>query len=268
MIDFGMPTLLETKTPEQWGRLCQALGLKFVELNMNLPQFQLNTVSVSQLQEIGEEYQIFYTIHLDENLNFCDFNPYVAQAYRRTVAETIQLAKELGVPLLNMHLSSGVHFTLPDKKAYLFSEYKEWYLKSTAEFRELCEDAIGNSQILISIENCSGFLPFQKEALEILLASPAFGLTFDIGHNHGCGGRDESYILQNKERLRHMHVHDALQDRDHLPLGEGELNIEKYLTLAQRQNCRVVLETKTIEGLKSSVYWLKNRGYLPKDPEY
>ncbi len=35
------------------------------------------------------------------------------------------------------------------------------------------------------------------------------------------------------------------------------MNVEKYIQLANEQNCRVVLETKTIDGLKQSVEWLK-----------
>ena len=69
---------------------------------------------------IAEKTGLFYTIHLDENLNVSDFNPHVAQAYRRTVEETVALAKALDAPLLNMHLSRGVYFTLPDRRVYLF----------------------------------------------------------------------------------------------------------------------------------------------------
>ena len=32
---------------------------------------------------------------LDENLNVSDFNPYVAEAYTKTVADTIEIAKQL-----------------------------------------------------------------------------------------------------------------------------------------------------------------------------
>ena len=150
---------------------------------------------------------------------------------------------------MNMHLSRGVYFTLPDRKVYLFSEYREQYLKNIFNFRIMCEDAIGDSNIMICVENCEGFLDFQKYAIAILLESPVFGLTFDIGHNHVCGGLDEPYIIENKEHLDHMHMHDALGKKDHLALGTGELDLNRYLTLASEQNCRVVLETKTIDGL-------------------
>ena len=41
---------------------------------------------------------------------------------------TIGLAAEAGIPVLNMHMPEGVHFTLPDHKAYLFDIYRDDYL--------------------------------------------------------------------------------------------------------------------------------------------
>jgi sugar phosphate isomerase/epimerase len=95
------------------------------------------------------------------------------------------------------------------------------------------------------------------KALDLLLESPAFALTFDIGHNHGIGGRDEGIILQRWERLRHFHFHDGVGKKNHLPLGAGEIDLEKYFALAEAQAGRIVLETKTVAGLKESVKWVR-----------
>ncbi len=256
-----MPTLIETNTLDACAALCKNLDLDFIELNMNLPQYQPDKIDIPYFKELADKHGISYTIHLDENLNISDFNPYIADAYRRTVTETIELSKKLDISVINMHLSRGVYFTLPDRKVYLFSEYREQYLKSITDFRMMCENTIGDAPITICIENCDGFSGFQKEALDMLLESPVFGLTFDIGHDHSCGGLDEAYIIENKKHLCHMHMHDALGKKNHLALGTGELNLNKYLSLASEQNCRVVLETKTIEGLEKSVQWLRYNGY-------
>ena len=253
---FGMPTLIENNNAEASAALCRELGLSFVELNMNMPQYQPEALDGAELLRLKQAYGIFFTIHLDENLNVSDFNPHVAEAYMRTVAETISLAKEIGAPIINMHLAAGVYFTLPTEKRYLFEEYKERYLQSMRDFISLCEEAIGDSGIKICIENCDGYHGFQKEAIALLLSSPVFGLTYDVGHNHGCGGKDEEFILQNKASLCHMHLHDAIGSKNHLALGTGEMDIEKYIRLAEERSCRVVVEAKTIEALKKSVSWL------------
>lgn len=256
MQNIGMPTLLETPTLEECAKLCADLNLDFVELNMNLPQYQLDKIDIEQFKRIAEQYGIYYTIHLDENLNVSDFNPYVAEAYRKTVTDTVALAKQLDIKVLNMHLSKGVYFTLPDKKTFLFSEYKEQYLKSIAEFKAVCEKAIGNADIIICTENCDRFEDFQKEAVELLLQSPVFALTFDVGHNYCAGKADEEFIIKHKELLRHIHLHDAKGQKNHLALGAGDMALEYYLALADEQNCSVVLETKTVSALIQSVEWL------------
>lgn len=255
--NYGMPALIETSTLEECANLCVESGLDFIEINMNMPQYQLDKIDVDYFKSITDKYGICYTIHLDENLNVSDFNPYVAQAYIKTVADTIEIAKQLDVKVINMHMARGVYFTLPDRKVYLFSEYKEQYLESIVAFKNMCETAIGDDDIKICIENCDGYEDFQKEAIELLLESKVFALTFDVGHNHGIGGTDEEFIIKHKDRLRHIHLHDAEGKKNHLALGTGEMDIEKYIHLANEQTCRVVLETKTIDGLKQSVEWLK-----------
>jgi sugar phosphate isomerase/epimerase len=86
-----------------------------------------------------------------------------------------------------------------------------------------------------------------------------FGLAFDIGHNAGASVDDEAIIMNYPGRLRHMHVHDAVGSKNHLGLGDGNLDIGRYLGMAQTADCRVVLETKTTEALRRSVQWIRER---------
>lgn len=256
-IDFGMPTLIENSRIEECVILCKELGLDFIELNMNLPQFQVETMNIQQLKSIYENENIYFTIHLDENLNVCDFNNEVSAAYIKTVLSTIDIAKEIKIPVLNMHMSNGVYFTMPTEKIFLFNQYKDIYIKKLKRFREICEEGIGDSEIKICIENCSGYKEFTKEGIEILLDSKVFALTFDIGHSYCAKGVDEPFINRHIDKLFHMHAHDAKNNKEHLPLGTGEVNIREKFSLAKKYGCRVVLETKTIGGLRQSVEELK-----------
>jgi sugar phosphate isomerase/epimerase len=257
LMQFGMPTLLETRTLEECAALCRELKLDFIELNMNLPKYQTGNIDKKKFADIAQRYGIFYTIHLDENLNPCDFNPLVAKAYMDTVLMTIDAAKMLHVPILNMHLNHGVHFKMPGEKIYLFDAYLDTYLSSMLAFRDICEKAVAGSGIRICVENTDGHdHPFAKKALQLLLQSDAFALTFDIGHNFCMGGGDEDIILQYENKLCHMHMHDAVGSRCHLALGTGEIDAEKYFQIARRLNLRVVLETKTIEGLRQSAAYM------------
>ena len=60
---FGMPTLIEINGLEETMELCRELGLHFVELNMNLPQYQLNQMEkIEELKGLKDKYQLFYFI--------------------------------------------------------------------------------------------------------------------------------------------------------------------------------------------------------------
>ncbi len=255
---FGMPTLIEQDNLEDTAILCKNLGLQFIELNMNFPYCQIECLeNIDYFLSIRKRYGLYVTIHLDENLNVCDFNQSVAKAYFETVRRVITVAKHLHAPIINMHLHPGIYITLPQEKVYLYEQYEDIYLKNMELFRKMCEEEIAKEDILISVENTDGFLPFQRKAIEFLLESKVFSLTLDIGHSYCANRVDERIILERMDRLKHFHIHDAKENKNHLTLGTGEINLSKWLTYAKENNCRCVLETKTIEALTRSVLWLK-----------
>lgn len=260
-MEWGIPTLLEAADPESAATLCREFGCDFVELNMNLPEYQQWDFRL--LRSVAKRYQIFYTIHLDENLDMCYFNPRIADAYLETMLDAIRVAKELGIPVLNMHLASGVHFSLPGNKVYLYDMYRVLYLERLSEAIARCEEAASGAPLKICIENCGDFaLPFKQEALKLFLQSSLFGLTFDIGHDQTAGNVDKPFILEHQDRLEHFHIHDATREMNHLPLGTGGLDISWYINLAETNHCRAVLEVKTAQALFDSVSWLRERNLI------
>ena len=273
MIQFGMPTLIENKTLEDNISLCKSLGLNFIELNMNFPEYQVDELEqTDRLIELADKAGIYYTIHLDENLNIADFNRLVSDAYLETVRRSIEVTKAL-LPLrdsygdasqpltLNMHMHHGIYITLPDRKVQMYDRDFDTYMKSFSVFREKCEEWIGDSDIMIAVENTDGFREYEKKAIEFLLESPKFGLTWDIGHSKATGEKDVPFIMSHKDHLIHFHIHDGSEvpPRNHLALGDGEIDLKERLSLAEQRNARCVLETKTIEALKKSVLWLNGK---------
>ena len=255
---LGMPALLEHGTLAETAALCRELDLDFVELNLNLPQYQPGRIDTAQICRVAAEYGIAYSLHLDENLSLFEFNPLVAKAWRETLLSNIALAKEIGAKVLNMHFNRGVVFTLPSKKVYVFEKYRSEYLDGLREIREFCEQQIGDTGIRICIENTNGWLPWQVAALDVLLESPVFCLTLDVGHDHCTGVGDLDVILNRAHKLRHMHLHDAIRpNRDHQALGTGELDVAARLALAAQQHCTVVVEVKTAAALTESIRWLR-----------
>lgn len=276
MLQFGMPTLIENKTLEDNISLCKELGLKFIELNMNFPEYQVEQLeNTDRLLKLADEAGIYFTIHLDENLNIADFNSLVTGAYLETAQRSIAVMKKL-LPLrdkygdstqpltLNMHMHHGIYITLPDKKVQMYDRDFDTYMKSFATFRTLVSEWIGEDDILVVVENTDGFRDYEKKSIEYLLESPKFGLTWDIGHSKAIGEKDVPYILEHRDRLVHFHIHDGSENppKNHLALGDGEIDLQDRLSLAESRNARCVLETKTIEALRKSVKWLGDKGRI------
>lgn len=271
-MQFGMPTLIENRTLAENVRLCTKLGLNFIELNMNFPEYQIDKLEkVDCFIDIAKENHIYYTIHLDENLNIADFNPLVRDAYLETVQRTIAVAKRLSslndiygdasLPItINMHMNHGIFITLPDKKIQMYERDFDVYMDYFHAFREQCDKWIGNSNIVIAIENTDGFKSYEKEAIKYLLDNPAFVLTWDIGHSKAVKETDVPFITDNRNKLKHFHIHDGKEDppKNHLALGTGEIDILERLKLADKCNARCVVETKTIEALEKSVKWINS----------
>ena len=220
-MQFGMPTLIENHTLEENAALCEALGLRFIELNMNFPEYQVDRLEqTDELVRIAEQHHLYYTVHLDENLNIADFNPLVTKAYLETVRRTILAAKAL-LPLrdrygdptqpltLNMHMHHGIYITLPDRKAQMYERNFETYMQSFAVFRSLCEEWIGDSSIMMAVENTDGFRDYEKKMVAYLLESKKFGLTWDIGHSKAIREADVSFLMEHQDKLIHFHIHDG-----------------------------------------------------------
>ena len=252
MIHFGMPTLIENHTLQDNIDLCESLGLRFIELNMNFPEYQTDELQkTDELIRAAEKAGIYFTIHLDENLNIADFNRLVSDAYLETVRQSVEVSRKLMTlrdrydperrPLtLNMHMNPGIYITLPDRKVQMYERDFETYMKSFAAFRSLCEEWIDEADIRIAVENTDGFRSYEKEAIRYLLESPVFGLTWDIGHSKAIHETDVPFITEHQDRLIHFHIHDATETpaKNHLALGDGELDLMARLQLAAQRNAQ------------------------------
>ena len=115
---------------------------------------------------------------------------------------------------------------------------------------------------MIVVENTDGFRSYEQKAIDLFLESPCFGLTWDIGHSKAVSEKDVPFIMAREDRLVHFHIHDGTEQppRNHLALGDGEIDLLDRLGTAERHHCRCVLETKTVEALERSVGFLREHG--------
>ena len=71
---FGMPTLVECNDIAECCKVAAECGLDFVEINMSFPQYQPENMDIAAIKEIARKYNLFFTIHADEQMNPFDFN--------------------------------------------------------------------------------------------------------------------------------------------------------------------------------------------------
>ena len=58
--------------------------------------------------------------------------------------------------------------------------------------------------------------------------------------------------------VKHMHMHNVNNMKDHQELAVGQLEIEKYIDFATDNDIHVVIEVKDSDNLKKSVDYFNN----------
>lgn len=257
---YGIPSLMEFCDVESHAAFAAANGFGFLELNMTYPWFGTDKLKKDSLRSVAEKYGIGYTLHLHDQLNPLDFCPEIRSASLEVIRKALDLAAALRLPRITMHLLPGMYSAVNGTKVYLNERCLDRYLSLADAFREEVASLLSGTGTLFCIENTGGFKDFQHKAIDRLLVSPCFGLTFDIGHNAKAGNADEDFMLGRSERLKHFHIHDCDASSNHLALGEGTLDLEKYLRLAKSLEASVLLEVKESGALLKSREMLKELG--------
>ena len=257
-IKLGMQMLLEADSIEQNAEWCRDLGLDFVEMHMSLPACQPEALDTAKLRDLMNAYGIFFTLHMPEDMDPAHVSAPVRESWLTVAERAVQAARAIGAPVLNMHMQPGVHFTLPDRKVRIYERDRDIYLRHMDEFGRRMQGVTGPEGPVICLENTGIYgLPFVCDAIEVLLHYPCFGLTWDVGHDRGSGWSDKPFIETHESDIRHMHLHDGDDEKNHRPLGEGDIDWKSALRLAQRNGCRVVLEVKTLAGIRQSLTKMK-----------
>lgn len=204
---LGMPTLIELNTLEDNAKLCKELGLDFVEINMNLPLFQASTLSAEHLNKLKDKYQVFFTFHIPEDVDVAHLNDKMRAVNHEIVMDTLSLMEKVESSILNMHMNSGIYFTLPDKKIHLYQNFSDQYIGNIIEFRSKVDEAFVDSGLKICIENTGIFNnTYLTKAVDCLLESDVFDLTWDIGHDHSSGHLDKDF-MEKKARPNLSHAY-------------------------------------------------------------
>lgn len=251
---IGMPTLIEFNTIEENIELCKELNLNFIELNMNFPYNMINNINPIYLQNLSLKSNIEFTMHMPDDADIASFYDYVGQGYLDLFTDTIKWAKEANIKLLNMHIVKGAYMTLPDRKIFINEKYSDKYVAKFLDSIKVISDIASKYNIAICIENIGNFgLNYVQKILDKALSYSNIFLTWDVGHDYVSNYSDKEVLFKYKDKIKHMHLHDAIQNKDHLILNEGNLNIEECIDFACKQNLTMLVEVKSKDALIKSV---------------
>ncbi|MCE5323221.1 sugar phosphate isomerase/epimerase [bacterium] len=257
---LGMPTLIELQSLDETIELCLKLGLSFIELNMNMPSYCPEELDAGTLREYTTQTGINFSLHLPEDIDLASFQPTVRAGYMKCCKDALAWASEAGIKLVNIHMNSGVHFSLPDQKVYIYDRYFDRFQTAFAE--SICEIAdIGKRLgIAVCLENVGNYsLEFVGKTVHDILNHKNVYLTWDVGHDAEAGFADRDVILEHSGSIRHMHLHDWKGAGSHQILYTGKLDIDGMLDFAGKKNLSVVIEVKTAEALAQSIESMRKR---------
>ena len=246
---IGMPQLFEFDKLEDNFILAKELKLDFIELNLNFASLR-KCMEEKKVLDLINKYQIETTLHFYDEADFGSYDE-VAKAYLVLLKRYIKLGSNY-LKQLNIHLIPGPVVTISGIKNYIYEKEYDEYIKrlinNLNKIKKLCD----KYHINLVIENTDLTPLYQKKAY-IDLKNKGFNFCFDVGHDHLS-----NYVLFNLTNeldlsYQEFHIHDFLDNKCHLALGEGIFDFNKYQDIILKNDSYIVLEVKNKEDLVKSV---------------
>lgn len=251
---FGMPAMIEYNTIEENAKLAKKLNLSFIELNLDLPYCKLT----DNVKKIAEKYNIEFTVHLSEKLDVAELDNDIRNAYLKKIETIIKNGIKQNIKKYNLHLDPGIHFSLPDKKIFIYEKYLNEYKASLKDSCLFLNNLAKKYDVEIMFENLK--LPnYLKEGFEIVGSFDKLFFTLDMGHDLKSNSNAEELFLSYNKKINHIHFHDYNGKSDHIALGSGIIDIDQKLSLIKELNVYAVIEVKQEKELIDSIKFLKNK---------
>jgi sugar phosphate isomerase/epimerase len=249
-------------------RLVEELNLQAVELSLDFgllhPQV-MDAAFYRRVAALQRELGFACTIHLPFLwLDLTSLNELVRQASVESVRRAVELAQPFQVETYVLHLwgstTTLITRVITDEvlQRNLLTAVLHQADRSLAEICAFVEPRA------LCVENLEA-LPF--DLMVPLLERHGTSICLDVGHLAWQGGGELAFLERHGERVREIHLHDAVlpspdqgkRARNHLPLGQGELDHEALLRKLDEicfDGC-VIIENNSEADLKESLKKLR-----------
>jgi sugar phosphate isomerase/epimerase len=252
-VKIGMPVLMEYDNILSNILLAKELKLDFIELNINMLYCKVTNDLRQELLNYKKDYDIDFSLHYYDTVDISsDSKHYRNYLYQ----EFSEIGKHLEgiISRIIIHLEPGAYMTIHSEKNYVYKSdplYVERSLNTLITIREI----LHTFGIGVFCENVP-IHPFQ-ELLYQTLNEHGFMFCYDIGHNVIYNNYlYESFRTKYNLTVKHMHMHNVYNKKDHQELSKGEIYIPMYLEYAIKHQIDIVVEVKDIANLKKSIKFI------------
>lgn len=246
-----MPILVEFHSLSENIDLCKKLDLDFIELNLDIPYCFIDRLDTNSLKNNN------FTIHLSEKFDVGELNNSLRNFYLNEIEKIISFGIKYNIFKYNLHLDPGIHFSLPNKKIFIYEEYIDDYLRAYEDSCNILSKLANKYNATILFENVK-VESYTLKVIDIIAKYDNLFFTLDLGHNIRYGNLAKEKFMEYSNKIKHIHLHDFNGSKDHQELFTGLLNVKEELNFCKQHNLDVLIEVKRKEELINSVNKLRN----------
>ncbi len=233
--------------------------IEFDFLNINWFPDRIKKKTIIAINKQIKKHKLKIAFRLPSDLDFLCLHHNIHQAVMSRTIEFIELAAEIGAGLLTFSLPNLTDFPHPNNSIAISQHYPGEI--GAALSRSLHILYAFSEEMTICFINTAGCLtnPIIKRHLSESLKKEEIQLCLDTAnliHSNSC---ELEFFRDNREHIEIIHLHDATDKADHLPVGHGQLKFETYFNLfEQNKSCPIIFKSKSrselLTGLEAFRY--------------
>jgi len=246
---------------------CLKLGLAGFQLSgdftINFPE-NISQYEREQTSSFIHENNIRLHYHAPSDIPLASRHEKLRLGGVQRLMEYIDLAVDMGASSFIFHPGRFAFYKVSSQKLVLAKRNvpESYYDNLYNSVYILAEHIDGKLQLLL--ENTYNFSDRIISVVDRFLEIPYTGLAWDIGHmNHSesynqisnCGMAD--FFANRIKSVKLAHIHDSVNNKSHLPLGTGNLNISAYIDIFNSQNIEMIIEVLSDNDLMKSLDYIQ-----------
>lgn len=234
-----------SKTP--FDEMCQHISGHFRHWEIFSELNHFGPLVAEKYANLIESSDMTFSLHTGiADINIASTNESIRRASVGNVLSEMESAHTLGIDTVTIH-PGIINLAVHDTRGISLEAAR----RSMKEF----DRAASEYGLHACIENMPSFpvmLGVQADELTSIVDGTDLDICFDIGHAN-TSGQIDAMIDTFGDRIRNIHIHDNLGDRDaHLTIGDGNIDFVYVLKRLSGYSHRFIIECKSLEsGIES-----------------